>query len=151
MHSPGCYQVYIRHTPFQAPAPRHIPHGYFRAQGIPKADLYRLNQCRLYLQVSRLSDITNIAGKRLYTHILSLHRDLSPTTQPIYPTSKLQWPRQPKPGPKVCRLWAHTLNHTYLHAGGSLRQPLGPWITPADERDHQYPTLYHEYSGVIHK
>lgn len=48
-------------------------------------------------------------------------------------------------------LWARTLKHTYLHAGGSLHQPLGPWITPVDERDRQYPMLYHEYSGVIHQ
>jgi hypothetical protein len=37
----------------------------FRVHGVPTSDLRILNRCRLYLQVTQLSDITNLAG----THI----------------------------------------------------------------------------------
>jgi hypothetical protein len=44
----------------------------FRENGIPTNELRKLNRCRLYFQVARVSDITNIAGTHLYAHVPNL-------------------------------------------------------------------------------
>jgi hypothetical protein len=68
----------------------------FREQGLSTPDLRRLNRCRLYLQVARVSDITNIRGTHLYDHVITVDRQADAQLQ--YPFSKLTWPRQPRPG-----------------------------------------------------
>jgi hypothetical protein len=107
----------------------------FREQGIPRGDLCHLNRCCQYFQVAQLSDITNIAGNQLYDHVLPLNRDTLAMPHPVYPTSTLQWPRQPKPGAKTCSLWTCTLRHTLLQDDDRLRQPIGPCTAPVDDRD----------------
>jgi hypothetical protein len=62
----------------------------FRQQGATNTELRVLNRCRLYFQVARLSDITDISGTHLYPHVLTLDRDQATLSHPTYPTSQLQ-------------------------------------------------------------
>ena len=122
----------------------------FRHHGLSTHKLQRLNRCRLYLQVARLSDITDIAGLYLYAHVPGLDRP--PTTSfPLTPTSKLQWPRQPRPGPKTCKLWSQQIHLLLLEADGRLRHPLGKWTHPYEARDRCYPTLFHPHTQTVHQ
>jgi hypothetical protein len=123
----------------------------FRRHDFTYIELCRLNRCRIFFQVARVSDITNIAGDRLYDNVLSLDRDARPMSRPIYPTSTLKWPRQPKPGLTACRLWKSIIKRILLQTNGNLRQPLGTWTTPVSDRDRHYPTMYHEHTQVIHQ
>jgi hypothetical protein len=130
----------------------------FRYQGLSTNTLQQLNRCRLYFQVARLSDITNIAGTHLYKHVCPPNREpcppnREPATQgyQVYPTSRLQWPRQPRPGLKARKVWSTQIHMTFLQGDGRLRYPLGQWLQPLDHRDRLYPTIYHATSKSIHQ
>jgi hypothetical protein len=123
----------------------------FRHQGLTLLDLKRRNRCRLHFQVARVSDATTIASDRLHAHVLPLERDSLPMSSPACSTSKLQWPRQPRPGHKACRLWTSTLKRTLLQADDSLRHPLGTWTTPVHDPDRHCSTLHHANINVIHQ
>jgi hypothetical protein len=123
----------------------------FREQGLSTLELYRLNRCRLYFQVDRLSDITNIAGTHLYGHVLSLDRDDPDETYLKYPKSTLEWSRQPRPGHASRKLWSKTIRKTLLRPNGRLLYPLGKWNTPFEQRDRQYPTFYDERRQLLHQ
>jgi hypothetical protein len=101
------------------------------------ADLYlkytagqirQVNWCRLYLQATRLSEITTLEGTSILsaawkgTERLRSHHD---------------WPRQAPPGPKGWSLWRKTLTTLFCHqpdsrilasCPGTLVKPLGPWL-----------------------
>ena len=49
------------------------------------SDLQHLNACRLYLQVTLLSDITTADGKFIRPEVLQLHRPLSNSAKDLYP------------------------------------------------------------------
>jgi hypothetical protein len=123
----------------------------FRTQGLSTSSLSRLNRCRLYFQVARLSDITNIAGTHLYDHVLPLDREPTAANYPKYPATTLAWPRQPRPGPTARLYWSKMIRKYFLQANGRLQVPLGKWTTLVDTRDRSYPTLYHAYSHTIHQ
>jgi hypothetical protein len=93
----------------------------FRAQGISNQNRQKLNRCRMYLQVARLSDVTNIAGTHMYAYVTKLER---PEDEGIktYPTTKLLWPRQPRPGHQARRYWAQNIQKALLHDDGRLRE-----------------------------
>ena len=60
----------------------------FRQHDLNRIELTRFNRCRHYFQVARVSNITTIAGDRLYAHVLSLDRNSCPLTHPRYLTSR---------------------------------------------------------------
>jgi hypothetical protein len=82
----------------------------------------RLNQCRLWLHVSRLSDITHTNGKTLLSK--ALYGD--PLT---HRRSGLTWPRVPRPPDKFWKIWRHAILRLVSIDGKTetLRSPLGPW------------------------
>jgi hypothetical protein len=121
----------------------------FREHNLSTPDLFRLNRCRLYFQVDRLSDITNIAGTHLYSHVLALDRTTPVDTYPQYPTSTLKWPRQPRPDRKTRLLWSKFVRQIFLKENGRLRYPLGKWTTSCESRDRQYPTFYDASREVL--
>ena len=139
------------------PRPQTCRHGdsyimdTFRENSISTSELRTLNRCRLYFQVDRISDITNIVGTQLYDHVLTLDRDKSPQSYPTYPQTRLKWPRQPRPGLIARKLWKKYINAILLQTDGRLRTPLGKWTLPVDHRDRLYPTLYHAASQTIHQ
>ena len=92
-----------------------------------KLSLILFNQCRLYLHVTTLSDITNITGTQILRHVWTGNH---PITSPIL------WPRQAKPSDKAWRIWRSYLalcylpddsNRSPLRCDLTLRSPLGKW------------------------
>jgi hypothetical protein len=124
--------------------------------GILTSDLRIRNRCRLYLQVARLSDITNMAGTHLYEQVIQLDREpLADNT--IYRMLRFQVsmaaPATPgSQSPYPVDYGRSTYSHmTLLQADGRLRLPLGKWDTVIDNRDRKYHRLYHAYSKTIHQ
>lgn len=101
----------------------------------------QMNQCRLYLQVLRLSDICNGAGDEL----------LPEATKPSYRTrtnnaTTLEWPRQELPPAESWKTWTKVLRQLFLiDKTGQLRsyrltRHLGYWLKTEDT------TWQHVYS-----
>ena len=80
--------------------------------------LKRLNYCRMYLRVSRLSDITTNDG---YTIQPGYYNG----TQ-INPYTTQHWPRQQRPSDKVWKLWQGALN-VAVGNNRRLKHPLRSW------------------------
>ena len=84
--------------------------------------LQRINACRMFLRVTRLSDIASADGTYIRPECLKgneIHAF----------RSTMRWPRQGRP-PKVWwNLWAKTLKQVFNQDGGNtrLRQPVGHW------------------------
>ena len=88
-------------------------------QSLTQTQLHSLNCCRLYLQVTRLSDIVTTDGKSIQTCFLhGSHHN-------IY--TSLQWPVQRSPHTQTWKLWRQTLSRHFL-AGTKLTKPLGHWV-----------------------
>jgi hypothetical protein len=125
---------------------------HFRQQGYNTPDLCRLNRCRLYLQVARISDIATIAGTHIYAHVFDLEREKQTEGEYTkYPSSRLAWPQQARPGMKARKLWAKSIQNTLLQANGRLQTTLGKWNCHIEARDRQYPTLYHENHQILYQ
>ena len=93
--------------------------------------LKQLNACRLYLQVTFLSDITTIDGKFLLPGVID-------GTNENIPTSKLEWPNQNSPDKKTWKLWSQTITSIYCVSKHSttIRRNciLGHWTSELKER-----------------
>ena len=86
-------------------------------------DLEHINRCRIFLQVTTLSDITNGNGMLLRQGVMN--GDMRVLHQPYY-----KWPRQSRPGIPSWRLWRKAMKTCFLH-GVRLHlkrgKQLGPW------------------------
>jgi ribonuclease HI len=95
-----------------------------------KSELVAINQCRLYLRVETISDISTANGLKLQHIIRKAQRPNS--------HSLLLWPQQPKPSTKLWTIWRQLLQHIADDAN-NLYTPLGPWTNLAHRRwDYQY-------------
>ena len=97
----------------------------FAAFGYARYQLRQLNQCRVFLRVTSISDLCNGNGDAIMRHFT--------ITQPYNPLasySSLKWPEHGQPSESAWTLWRHALckclscNTQYI-----LRQPLGHWIS----------------------
>ena len=108
--------------------------------GCTATELQRLNACRMFLQVSRLSDITSANGRFLKQEVL-----IGKST--AYFASVTRWPRQGRPPHAWWKLWSSKLKTVFSSNGSSLvlRESLGEW----DERlNHdEWATLFSAMSG----
>jgi hypothetical protein len=105
-------------------------------------DLRHTNQCRLYLKVQRLSDLSNGARTELLPHAL----------QQAYPRhnvqSNLTWPRQGEQSPRAWAAWKPTLRRLFpADRFGSLTSlalsvPLGPWTIDTSSANTSWPYYY---------
>jgi len=88
-------------------------------------DLQHLNAFRMFLQVSRLSDIASADGKIIRLDIL-LGKDDDTLT------SSTWWPRQGCPPVAWWTLWRKKVKLVFSQDGSSptLRTPLSPWLDP---------------------
>ena len=89
------------------------------------------NNCRLYLQVHSLADITTGDGTRITGNALQGMRDDDRK-------STLTWPAQRRPADKYWKIWRRMLrqvftNNTYW----SLNRPLGSWTTKSHQ-EHKW-------------
>jgi hypothetical protein len=104
----------------------------FRALGIFDDDeLYDINLCQIFLQVTTLSDIADAASKAISAEIFdgkkssdrfSLHR----------------WPRQPVVTTRQRNLWKKALEAAYTSTGWVLKTPLGRWTGPPSQVWRQF-------------
>jgi hypothetical protein len=94
-------------------------------------DLQMINNCRLYLQVENISDITNNMGTHILSGIAKGERCGS--------TSSTLWPVQARPakGNKAWELWRKLLAQLCSH-GLRLRKPLGLWHNTSGRKWTEY-------------
>jgi hypothetical protein len=99
------------------------------------SQLNQVNQCRCWLQVTTLAEITDIDGRELLNCALhGISDDNNLPTLWIISQSMLRWPHQQKPGLPAWRLWRKVLrslsSHNNLNST-TLRTPLGQWYDSA--------------------
>jgi hypothetical protein len=128
----------------------------WRHEGLSLATMKKLNAGRMWLRVSRLSEITLADGSRL-------HPDpLNGRTPHGHHETTLKWPSHDCPPPKWWSLWRQCLRRSFSIDGKDtkLRQPLGEWHASAlsttsfatrclcPDRHDQY--LVSASSGFVH-
>ena len=82
----------------------------------------KLNYCRLYLQVTHLSDITTSDGRKLHPEMLQQPSKFNNQHK------HLLWPEQGKPNTITWELWKKMLRTTLCYDNDILKQLLGKWL-----------------------
>ncbi|GAX26437.1 hypothetical protein FisN_37Hu013 [Fistulifera solaris] len=104
------------------------------AKYFSESDLRHINNVRLHLQVTRLSDICNVAG----THVIT-GTPKQPLTSTSFPSTTTRlWPVQPMPPTTSWACWRNFLD-MITRDGSQLRTPLGPWIPHLIGWGHKHP------------
>ena len=85
------------------------------------ADLVHINRCRLFLQVTTLSDITTAKGDEFSSSAYFCNYDNSIPHH-------YHWPTQPRPYNHARRLWKQALKKAFQREGQRLHNRLGSWI-----------------------
>jgi hypothetical protein len=101
------YRIYLYHPTLSDPT-------------FSNMDVRFINYCRLYLQVSELSDIATAEGDRV---AVGIYAGVSPNSQG---TSCLEYPYQERPGPRAWRAWRKFIR-SVSNDVGVLRRHLGRW------------------------
>eukprot|EP00978_Attheya_sp_CCMP212_P007873 scaffold18320_cov37-Attheya_sp.AAC.1 len=94
-------------------------------------DIRIINACRMYLQVTRVSDISTTAGSRILAQILN--GDITKEQLNQFYEPNIEWPRQDRPNKAAWNLWRKALNKTVCTSAGKLYTPLGPWNEELDD------------------
>eukprot|EP00978_Attheya_sp_CCMP212_P031783 scaffold121357_cov60-Attheya_sp.AAC.3 len=102
----------------------------FAEHGFSGKDLAMQNICRLYLQVSTVSDIASGDGTYMLPFILECCKDTHQQTS-------YAWPRAERPIAPTRNLWrqafrAACLGQSSTGYGHRLQQPLGDWYSDSD-------------------
>ena len=99
-----------------------------------------MNQCRLYLQVLRLSDITE-GYRDQFSTAYRVERDSDRK-------SKYSWPRIERPGTSAIKLWKSALRKTFGLKEGLLEYNVGDWnYSPVEP----WNWFYHPNSQLIYQ
>jgi len=126
---------------------RHLMQDFLLAN-LSNTELTKLNNCRLYLQVTTLAEITDHTGTKLLdTNITSRHK--TPDLKNVS-VSLLRWPTQPNPGNTAWTLWTRTLQKLYTKPGMAtqLKRCLGPW-QPQAAAYRKWHTTYNQLDQTI--
>ena len=108
----------------------HIMDALVAATAFSTERMKRLNYCRLHLQVTLLSEITDSCGTKLLPHFWC---GSGPRAAPPL----VRYPRQGCPSEKIWSEWRSAIRLTFCCPYTCrLRQPLGCWITPSTHRHH---------------
>ena len=97
--------------------------------------LRNLNNCRLFLQVTLLSEIMTEDG--------GIHEDIAQGRRPSDSESTLIWPRQANPDRATWWIWINAMK--YLYAKLKLRPKLGNWLVSWHQLPRRY-LLYQDHS-----
>ena len=89
------------------------------------SELEMINACRLYLQVSRISDISTPDGRRILHKML--HGEYTIDEIHAFRKTTYTWPRQEKPNEQAWKIWHLALTKTACNHTGLLLQRLGTW------------------------
>jgi hypothetical protein len=107
------------------------------------AHLRKLNYCRLYLNVTTLSDVCNTAGTRFAVGILEGIRSIQQSSSKG-PSAKQELPSNPTWA--IWRRLLHLIGDKHL-----LHQTLGPWHMTGPTISRDWPFLYsREYRRLYH-
>jgi hypothetical protein len=117
---------------------------------IPPDRIYRINLCRIFLQVECLSEICNTLGTEVLQEVWNGQR-------PKESKSALLWPNQHRPHEKLWAEWRTVIKDAFLaprivrankaRAVLSLQTRLGPWIG----HRHQTQRKWSHYVSACHK
>jgi hypothetical protein len=100
------------------------------------ADVILINYCRLYLQVTTISDMCNLDGITIDKALHSGELDSASST-----SAWLHF-TQGHPSTQAWILWRRLLTY-WFDSKGMLHKPLGPWLLPANLLRCNWPT-YHD-------
>jgi hypothetical protein len=91
-----------------------------------KQDLRKINNCRLYLQVHTLAEITDTDGIRILPEAFTGSHCGNPTQPELWKYSKstLRWPIQPKPPATAWKKWQYFLRQL-TKENLILKKPIG--------------------------
>ena len=104
--------------------------------------LAQLNRCRLFLQVTMLSEICNAQGSRILDQCYE-----RPAAG--FWRSKLLWPEQGNPGSKQWCLWRRALKPLLANNLGQLKSCLGEWFLPVSQLDQVWDWHLNLESGLL--
>jgi len=108
-----------------------------------------LNNMRLYLCLSTLTEITDHTGMGILPKYLTPHMPNQQVTLNSL-GSTLQWPTQPEPSKQTWKLWKNTLHTLYTHTTTpTLQKPLGPWL-PTHKQDWQWKWLWCPHTKTLY-
>ena len=96
----------------------------FAQHDYPKYQLRQLNQCRIYLRVTCVSDLCNGHGD-----VIMPHFTCSQPHNPLDSYSSLKWPDQGLPSDAAWTMWRRALRDCLCCNGNLLRQGLGKWLS----------------------
>jgi hypothetical protein len=100
---------------------KHIMDELLASPLIPSTDYNEMNYCRMYLQVTRLADISTSDGKRIRSDMQEGDRNVLNRDQTI------DWPYQQKPGKASWKKWKKNLRLVFCHQADALTDTLGQW------------------------
>ena len=108
-----------RHTKYPTPQHEHdvFLMEIFIHEGYSKAQLKKINRCRLYLGVLTVSDVMNGRGNGFTSTYNCIKDDTRPT--------RYLWPKQPKPGAQSIRQWKSALRKSFGLRQGVTAYQLG--------------------------
>ncbi len=97
----------------------------FARQGWKGHELKKLNECRMYLEVTTLAEITSVDGKNIKEMSWTGKKDKNKCNQ-------YQWPRSPPSLPaRHWQIWRKALRECFIHPmktdARELQMPLGDW------------------------
>ena len=97
---------------------------------LTKNELIRINACRLYLQITHLSDMNESNRKTINKNFLT-----GPKLK--YPLSVFKWPNQPSPSKQAWNMWNKYVRQVLNIQRNNTVAPyhiLQQWITPLLQR-----------------
>ena len=102
----------------------------FKESGYTQGELTRLNRCRLYYQVTTLSDVADGTGTQLSTQWFY-------RSPPVH-TTRYRWPIQGIPPRSDWDLWDAALRTLLCNTGLALKNTLGPWTVAPTSQNWEY-------------
>jgi len=127
--------THLPSLPYQCPNNQFLMLEFWR-HGYKGEQLVHLNQCRLWLQVTTLTDITNGNGTAILAPILT------GTNDSVRP-NRVKWPVQGKPPPSSWTLWQEAVTRCIpTKRAMELTYTLDPWTDNlSDWKWHYDPQL----------
>jgi len=104
----------------------------FQQAGLKGAELAKVNQCRIYLQVTTLADICDGSGAYILPHMWASRPNTTFTTG-------FHWPNQGRPPKKDWIQWQLAVHQAFL-VNHLLRldQPLSKWLQLLSQSSHHW-------------
>eukprot|EP00972_Heterocapsa_arctica_P026784 3942282-Heterocapsa_arctica.AAC.1 len=110
-----------------------------KSKAFTKREMEIINACRLYLQVTRVSDISTADGRKVKIQMLT--GAYTQEQLKTFRTTHIEWPYQERPNAKawkLWKLWTKALLTTTCTETGHLIHPMGQWNENIDKGWNYY-------------